>query len=164
MSSDDFKIKALLIIEIMGRPKEHLMVALNDIIDKIDAEKDVSVTMKKVNEPMEIETQKGMYTNYAEIEVEVKNPMVLSGLMFRYMPAHVEVISPENFYMTNVNYTELMTEITRRLHVYDNIARVLQMEKAIMEKKIAELSQSSAQKSKEKFNKKDSKKKIVKKR
>jgi len=161
MSSEDFRIRALLIIEVMGRPAEHLTEALNDIVNRIDAEKDTSVITKKINEPLEIENQKGMYSNYAEIEVEVKNPMILSGLMFRYMPAHVEVISPESFYTTNIHYTELMTEITRRLHVYDNVARVLQMEKSIMEKKLAELSKTS---STEANPKKDSKKKSIKKK
>ncbi len=161
MSSDDFRIRALLIIEVMGRPAEHLTEALNDIITRIDAEKDVSVVVKKVNEPIELENQKGLYSNFAEIEVEVKTPMIIADLMFRYMPAHVEIISPENFYTTNVNYTQIMSEIARRLHVYDNIARVLQMEKSMLEHKLAELSQKPAVEStaKEKPVKKDSKEK-----
>jgi hypothetical protein len=166
MSSDDFKIRALLIIEVMGRPPEHLTTALTDIVNRMAAEKDVIIVTKKMNEPIELENQKGLYSNYAEIEVDVKNPMVLSDLMFRYMPAHIEVISPENFYTTNVQYTQILSEITRRLHVYDNIARVLQMEKSIMEKKLAELSPKAEtdSKVKEKSPKKVSNKKPAKKK
>lgn len=166
MSSDDFKMRALLIIEVMGRPAEHLTSALTDIVNRIAAEKDVLIVTKKMNEPIELENQKGLYSNYVEIEVEIKNPMVLADLMFRYMPAHVEVISPENFYTTNVQYTQILSEITRRLHVYDNIARVLQMEKSIMEKKLAELSPKAEtdSKVKEKSQKKVSKKKPAKKK
>jgi len=86
------------------------------------------------------------------------------------MPSHIEIISPENFYTTNISYTELLSEITRRLHVYDNIARVLQMEKAIMENKLAELSKKPVEESKTKekpiqkdLNKKSSKKDLNKK-
>jgi hypothetical protein len=167
MSSDNLRIHAVLIIEVMGRPPENVTAALSEIINKISEEEGTSIISQKINEPIELENQKGLYTNYAEVEIEVKSPLVLSGLMFRYMPSHVEVISPENFYMTNVNYTELLSEITRRLHVYDNVARVLQMEKSIVEKKLAELSQSKLAietKPKEKLVKKDSKKKQVKKK
>lgn len=174
MSSDNLKIRALLIVEVMGRPPEHLTEALNDIITRINAEKDVAVVVKKVNEPIELENQKGLYSNFAEIEVEVKTPMILADLMFRYMPAHVEIISPENFYTTNVQYTQILSEIARRLHVYDNIARVLQMEKSMLEKKLAEFSSKPTTESKEKpvfkkdlnekSSKKDLKKKPVKKK
>ena len=45
-------ISAVMIIEVMGTPPEHLNETLEIIIKKIDEEKGVSVITKKINEPI----------------------------------------------------------------------------------------------------------------
>jgi hypothetical protein len=139
MSSEIKKITAMLVIEVLGKPAEHLAEALEDLIKKIDAEKDVEVISKKISEPKELEKNKGMFTNYAEIEIELENPLVLAMLLFKYMPAHVDIISPEHIPMTNKGYNDILNELVRRLHGYDHVARVLQAEKVMLQKKIDEL-------------------------
>ena len=135
-------IRALLILEVIGKPPEHLTETLNNLIDGIDKEKGVNVKDKKVNEPIsmrekaeimgndaKIKEHKDFYTNFAEIEVEVNEISELVILMFKYMPASVEVIYPETIVLTNNGWTEILSEITRRLHGYEEVARVLQVEK-----------------------------------
>ena len=39
-------IQAVIIIEVIGKPPEHLTETLNEIINKIDAEKGINVTGK----------------------------------------------------------------------------------------------------------------------
>ncbi len=146
MNSDNKKeidkiegINAVMIIEVLGKPPEHLTETLNEIVKKIDEEKGVSVLSKKINEPILIKDQKEFYTSFAEIEVGVKEIFNLGILMFKYMPAHIEVISPELIALTNNGWNEILNEITRRLHGYDEIARIVQAEKNILEKKLREL-------------------------
>ena len=55
------------------------------------------------------------------------------------MPAHVEIIHPELIALTNNGWNDIFNELTRRLHGYDEIARILQVEKNILEKKLREL-------------------------
>ncbi len=130
------EIKAVLIFEVIGRPPEHLVETLNDIIKKIDGEKGVSVKEKKVNEPVFMKDQKEFYTSFAEVEVEVEEVLYLAMLMFKYMPAHVEIISPELITLENNGWNEILNELIRRLHGYDEIARVVKIEKDILEKKL----------------------------
>ena len=52
------------------------------------------------------------------------------------MPAHVEIIFPESIKITNSELNELLNEISRRLHGFDEVVRILQSEKAILEKKL----------------------------
>ena len=130
------KINAILVFDIIGKPPEHLTETLNDIIKKIDEEKGVSVKGKKINEPVFMKDQKEFYTSFAEIEVEVEEILYLAMLMFKYMPAHVEVISPEVITLVNNGWNEIFNELVRRLHGYDEVARVIQMEKNILEKKL----------------------------
>jgi len=139
MSSDKKNINAILVIEILGKPPEHLKEALEGLISQIGNEPGVEVLSKNIAEPTELPKNSGMFTTYGEIEVEVKDPLTLSVLMFKYMPAHIDIISPENFIMTNKDYNEILNELTRRLHGYDHLARVIQSEKLILEKKLREL-------------------------
>jgi hypothetical protein len=139
-------IKAVMIFDIIGKPPEHLTETLNDIINKIDEEKGVSVREKKVNEPVLMKDQKDFYTSFAEVEVEVEEILHLVMLMFKYMPAHVEIASPELIALTNNGWNEILNETTRRLHGYDEVARVLQVENAKMQKELKETEKKKEEK------------------
>jgi hypothetical protein len=141
MSSDkeSKKYKAMLVFEVMGRPKEHLAEALNDIIKKVESEKGISIEYSNINEPRELEKKKGFFTTFAEVEVNVEELTSLILIMFKYMPSHVELISPEKLVLENNSFSDLLNETTRRLHGYEELARVFQIEKKILENKIKEL-------------------------
>ncbi len=139
MNKENKKIKAMLIFDIVGKPPEYLIETLDNIIKKIGEEKGVNVKNKKVNEPVLMKDQKEFYTSFAEVEVEVEEIMHLAMLMFKYMPAHIEIISPEHITLTNNEWGEILSELTRRLHGYDEVARVIRAEKNILEKKLREL-------------------------
>jgi hypothetical protein len=132
-------IRAIFIFEIIGKPKEHLVETLNQIIDAIDKEKGVRVAAKEVKEPIELKENKEFFTTFAEIEVEIEEVLMLAGLMFKYMPAHIEVIEPEIIALSNNGWSEILSELTRKLHGYDEVARILQTEKAILENKLRSL-------------------------
>lgn len=124
------KIHSILIVDVMGAPKEYLNETLQKIIDAIKAEKGVKVLEGHINEPQEIKEKKDFYTNFAEIEVETDSILTLSMLMFKYMPAHLEVLFPEDLNVKNHTLNEVLNELVRRLHGYDNLARIFQYEKA----------------------------------
>ena len=139
------KIKSIFILEILGRPPEHLKEVLGNLIKKIEGEKGVELLQSKIHEPVlakeqeKIEESKRMHTTFAEVEIEVEEISLLVGLMFKYMPANVEVIEPETIYLSNNYWTEILSEITRRLHGYDEVARVLQLQNSQMKKKLEEM-------------------------
>ncbi len=133
------EINAILVFEVIGKPPEHLTDTLKEIIKKIGEEKGVSVKGKKMNEPVFMKDQKEFYTSFAEVEIEVEEILSLSMLMFKYMPAHIEIISPELITLTNNGWNEVLNEVMRRLHGYDEVARIIQIEKGILEKKLKNL-------------------------
>ena len=145
MSSDEKpKVKVIMMLEVIGKPPEHLIDALENLIANLDKEKGVTVQKKDIKEPKPIEPKEGappsdFYTTFAEVELELEEISSLAYLMFRYMPAHLEIISPESISLTNNRWNELFNELSRRLHGYDEVARVLQIEKSILEKKLKEL-------------------------
>ena len=129
MSGDnEKKFTAIMIVEVMGRPKEHLVKTLENISKEISEEKGVKLQSKKINEPSLVKDQKDLFTTFAELEVEVDEPIILSSLMFKYMPSHVEVVEPEKFVLTNVEYGDVLNELTRRLHRYEELVKVMQFQ------------------------------------
>lgn len=139
MSSDEVKVSVIMILDIIGRPPEHLVESLEKIIEDMGKEKGVTLKSKQIKEPAPIKDQKDFYTTFAEIEVEVDEILYLAILMFKYMPAHIEIIQPELIALSNNGFNDILNELTRRLHGYDEIARIMQIEKQILLKKIQEL-------------------------
>ena len=138
-------IRATLILEMIGRPKEFISESMGRVIEEMEKEKGVQVVSKKVNEPIELKESKEFFTTFAEIEIEVEEIANLAILMFKYMPAHVEIIEPELIALTNNGWSDILSELTRRLHGYDEVARVLQYENAELKKKIEELSSAKTE-------------------
>jgi hypothetical protein len=132
-------IRSTIILEIIGKPPEYLVKTLEEIIKNIDEEKGVEVTGKKINEPILMKDSKEFYTTFAEVDLEVEDILYLSIIMFKYMPAHIEVLEPELIALTNNGWTEILSELTRRLHGYEEIARMLQLQNSKMQKKLKEL-------------------------
>lgn len=134
------KIKAIMILEILGKPPEHLKNSLEKHIEKIKEEKGVDLIEKKIHDPRPTEKNKEIYTTFAEVEVEVAEILYLVRLMFKYMPSNIEIIEPETIALTNNGWSEVLSELVRKLHGYDEVARMLQNEKKILEKKLKEKS------------------------
>jgi hypothetical protein len=132
-------IKATIILEIIGKPPEHLVETLQGLAKNMNEEKGVHVLSKKINEPILLKGNKEFYTTFAEIDLEVEDILYLAIIMFKYMPAHVEVIEPELIALTNNGWTDILSELTRRLHGYDEVARMIQLQNSQMRKKLEEL-------------------------
>src|SRR3972149_3806017 len=142
-------IRAMLILDVIGRPAQHLVEALEKITEEMGKEKGVVIKTKNIKEPTVMKDNKEFYTTFSEIEVEVEDILYLAILMFKYMPAHIEVISPEAISLSNNGWGEILSELVRRLHSYDEIARIMQIEKNELLKKIHELSQKEPMEKKE---------------
>lgn len=146
MSSDDKKIHATILLEMLGRPPEHLTKELEALIVKIKEEKGIKVIDQKVNEPKSVEEHENFFTTFAELDIELDGIKELIVLTFKYMPSHIEIVSPEKLHFTNNDLNETVNEITRRLHAYDQVARVLQNEKGILEKQLKDLKDKGEEK------------------
>lgn len=154
-------ISAMMIVEVIGKPPSHLNETLEKIIKDIGNEKDVVVVSKKINDPEEMKNQKGFYMNFAEVEVEVKDILRLVILMFKYMPAHIEIMNPEAIVLTNNGWNDILNELTRRLHGYDEMARIVQVEKNILEKRLREVLEENIKEEKQEKKQKEKERKII---
>ena len=132
------KIKAVFVLEIIGRPKEHLIQTLEKIIESISQEKGVKLIERKINEPVELKNNKDFYTTFAEIEIEAEEIFQIAILMFKYMPANIEIIEPELLALSNNGWNDILNELARRLHAYDEMARVPKIQTAKLQRELKE--------------------------
>ena len=116
-----------MIIEIAGRPAEHLKKALEGHIGKIDAISDVEVVSKKFVEPKMIDEEKQIFTCHAEVELEVETMFRLTELIFDFMPSSVEVIEPDSVSFNAQEASMFLNDLSGRLHKYDEVVKVAQM-------------------------------------
>jgi hypothetical protein len=136
---DNQKIAAVLILEIIGRPKEHLVETLKNIIEQMGKEPRTTVREYEIKEPVTLKDKEDFFTTFAEVEVGVEGIIDLVILMFKYMPAHIDVLTPELIALTNNGWADILSEITRRLHAYEEVVRVSQIEKNILETKLKDI-------------------------
>ena len=128
-----------MVLEILGRPKEHVSEALNLLINKLGAEKGVKILEKTNHEPIPVESSKDLFTSFTELALELESLNDYFGVLFAYMPAHIEIIHPEKIAMGNIDLNELGNRLIQRLHDYDAITKKALVEKEIITKKLYEV-------------------------
>jgi len=119
-------VTAIIVIEMMGRPPEHLKENLEKYVDKLDDVKGVKVISKKSSEPKDLKESDNLYTIFSEVELECDTLKTLGNVMFDFMPASVEVVEPSKVVLTSDEATDFMNALTGRLHRYDDVVKVMQ--------------------------------------
>lgn len=148
-------IRATIVLEMIGRPANHLTESMEKIIQEMEKEKGIEIISKDIKEPVELKDNKEFFSTFSEIEIEAEEIANIAIILFKYMPAHIEIIEPELIALTNNGWNDIFNELLRRLHGYDEIARVLQFRNAELEKKIKD---SSPEEDKEEETEKKDKK------
>jgi flagellar biosynthesis component FlhA len=133
------KLRVQIILEVLGRPKEHVKSALVALVEKIGTEKSMKILEKTIHEPVPIKDFKGMFTTFAEVLLHIDSLQELIKLMFSYMPSHIEVINPEVIQLKNSDLNDLVNKLVSRLHEYDAIAKKVLADREILLRKVAEV-------------------------
>jgi len=153
------KINATLVLEILGRPPEHIKKALIELVEKLGKEKEVKITGKTIHDPNPVKDTKDIFTAFAEISLEFDSLANYFGVMFAYMPAHIEIISPTNLKLSNNELNELGNKLLSRLHDYDAITKKFVYERNILLEKLKAVAPQLFKKVKDKTETKQEEKK-----
>lgn len=126
-------IKALMVIEIMGSPKEHIEELMKSIVDNLKKEKDVKVNKETMNDAAQV---KGFYSTFTEMEIEVNDISKLVDLSFDYMPSSIEILEPEKTEVDMAYMTAFINDLLARLHKYDMLLKNFYAENKLMKDRI----------------------------
>lgn len=133
------QLRVNIIIEIMGRPAEHVKQTLINLIMKIASEKGVKLISKEVHEPLPVKDSKDLFTSFVEASLELDSINKYLEILFNYMPSHIELVTPEEISFSNTDLNNLANQLVQKLHNYDAIAKNSLVERDIMLKKLYEV-------------------------
>jgi len=137
------KIRAIMIIEVAGRPPEYLTDSLKAHVEKINGVKGARLISSRIAEARKIEEEKDLYTSFAEVEVETDTFGRLNELIFEFMPSSVEIIDPSEIIFDCQEATVIANDLAGRLHKYDEVAKVARMQIQQLSERLSQF-QSSA--------------------
>ncbi len=132
------KIKILIIYEIIGKPAEHIKKSLDELIENIGENPGIKILSKKVHEPHLIEEKDGqgkkmeikdLYSTFAEVEFEVDNLDLVFMIVLNTLPSNIEILEPNELRLKNFDLSSVLSNLTIKLHKYDEIAKALSMER-----------------------------------
>ncbi len=107
------KILTRVIIEIVGKPKEHVDKALRVVIDNIKEQKNIEIVEKKL---FNAEKQEEMFGAFTELGILFKDMQALIGFCFDFMPSSVEILDPEKLSFNSNKFAGLINDLLAKIH------------------------------------------------
>ncbi len=113
-------IRCRTIIEVLGKPKEHVEEALKQYIEHIKEDSKLVILNEEYSE---INEQDKLWSKFVELELVVKGASKLLGFCFEYMPSSLEIIKPEQFTLKNSEFSGFLNDLQARLHNVDMVVK-----------------------------------------
>jgi hypothetical protein len=133
------KLQAIIILEILGKPKENVSSALQALVAKLGNEQGVKIIDQIIHPVVKVKESKELFTSFAEITLELDSLDNYFGILFAYMPSNIELVSPERISLENNELNILANKLAARLHDYDAIAKRMIAERNILVQKMQEV-------------------------
>lgn len=118
------------VMEIVGKPKEHIEKTMDMYIDKI--KKDPGLEVIKVDRPDAEDHEKDMFSVFGEVEVKAKSMENVMLFCFEYMPGSVEILEPAELIYKANEFTNFINDVQAKLHNIDMIVKKLSAENQIL--------------------------------
>ncbi len=123
-SANSAKIRVRTIIEVLGKPKEHVEKTIREYVEKIKEDNDFVVMKEHFSDAAEQESESQKYWSvFVELEFLVKGLHPLVGFCFNYMPSSIEIEKPEELTLPADMMNSLFNDLQARLHKVDMIVK-----------------------------------------
>jgi hypothetical protein len=118
-------IRCRTIIEVLGKPKEHVEDAIKEYIEHVKEDSELVVLNEDYSE---IKEQGKLFSKFVELDLVIKGTKKLISFCFEYMPSSIEVVKPEHLILTNPQLSNFLNDLQARLHNVDMIVKQLKAE------------------------------------
>ncbi len=120
---DDGGVLFQTIFEMVGKPKEHIEKGMHDYIETIKKDPIFIVHSAEIAEVDELEDTDNLFSTFAELEVVAKTHSQVLDFIFKYMPASIQIIEPEEIKLSSNDATGLFNDLIAKLHEFDMHAK-----------------------------------------
>lgn len=115
------KIRCRTIIEVLGKPREHVEKTIRGYVQKIKEDTDFVILAEHFSEPADSED--GFVSVFVELELVSKGIIPLIGFCFEYMPSSIEIEKPDEMLLPTHIVNSLFNDLQARLHQVDMIVK-----------------------------------------
>lgn len=120
MEPEKQHIRCKAIIEVLGKPREHVESTIRKYTEKIGSDQELIILKKEFADSKE---QGDLWSTFVELEMVVKGIPKLIGFCFDYMPSSIDILKPEELQITSKNLADLMNDLQARLHGLDMMVK-----------------------------------------
>jgi hypothetical protein len=136
MESENNMIRIKAILEVLGKPKEHIEEKLKEYIERIKKDENIIVMSHNLSEATE---QGEIWSIFADIEVVIKGMVNLFGFCLDYTPSSIEILKPEEFKFKDTDTTTFINDLLGKLHQTNMITKQLGTENRFLKKNMHNL-------------------------
>jgi hypothetical protein len=111
------------ILEVMGKPKEHVNETMQLLLKKAKETKELEVINSSIEEPEKVDDDSALYSGFLEMELKFLNLETVFGFIFDYMPTSIEISDPDRITMDLSTYNGFLSDFIGRIHEYDKIVK-----------------------------------------
>ena len=139
------KILCRAIVEIVGKPKEHVERAINMVIEQTAEIKGLEIERKEIapikslkNENLnktEDKIQKisgELFSTFAELDLRADDIDPIASFCFEFMPSSIEIMEPEKTEVKLRDISKLLNDILSKIHNADMAVKRLNFENSTL--------------------------------
>ncbi len=132
-------LRCKIIIEILGKPKEHVEKTIKDYVESIKKDSGFIVMGSDFADAQE---KDGLWTTFVELDMVIKGLPKLIAFCFDYMPSSVEISKPEELIVQNSTVENLINDLQARLHTVDMVVKKQKNENDFLRQNLAKAAQN----------------------
>ena len=126
------------VIEVLGKPREHVEAALKGYIENLEKIQQFSIMGKQFAEAQQ-QSDNQLWVAFVELEAKTSSVENLTGFCFDYMPSLLEIITPQKITFNDIELSQFLNDLQAKLHQVDMVAKQVQTENNILNKSLGSL-------------------------
>jgi hypothetical protein len=115
------------LIEVLGKPKEHVKEALEKYVNQLKSNDKYKVLNEDYAD-VEKREEEELWATFVELELKTNSVEDLISFCFEYMPSSIEILSPAEFNLPDQEISHFLSNLQGKLHQIDMVAKQLKAE------------------------------------
>lgn len=129
------------ILEVLGKPKEHVESSLKSFLQKLKGDSSYKIVHEEAAEIKKQENNE-FWATFVELEIKTSDINKLVHFCFEYMPSLIEIIEPKKVSLSDTELSFFLNDLQARLHHVDMLAKHVKMENDHFQRNMAGLLQN----------------------
>lgn len=138
------KILFRALIEILGKPQEHVEASLQGYVQKIKEDDRYNVVSEELAVTEKREKEE-LWATFAELEIKTDRIDHIIDFCFDFMPSIIEILEPNELILADTQLSTFFNDLQAKLHQVDMIAKQVKLEHDLSKKNLTFLLQNYIQ-------------------